>query len=238
MVKALTGLRKLGKVADEVKDSTKKLFADKFVSQLDEGQAPSRGTLDVEEGKAGTVTRGKLSEPRMQESASAGSRARAELVSILETKEEKGTITKKEKKMLDDLNAMSEEADVSRSRKAASTRSSDARKDEGISLMTEEGPKRVGSKPKLKDSDMLVGNTDNGITKDGEIIGNPTDNQIQAVVRNMEARKRLSKDAKQNLAKLKSLKTKAKQDRAISIMERNMVDTGPDTTGGIMGRAN
>ncbi len=54
----------------------------------------------------------------------------------------------------------------------------------------------------------------------------------------MEARKRLSKDAKQNLAKLKSLKTKAKQDRAISIMERNMVDTGPDTTGGIMGRAN
>ena len=142
MVKALTGLRKLGKVADEVKDSTKKLFADKFVSQLDEGQAPSRGTLDVEEGRAGTVTRGKLSEPRMQESASAGSRARAELVSILETKEEKGTITKKEKKMLDNLNAMSEEADVSRSRKAASTRSSDARKDEGISLMTEEGPKR------------------------------------------------------------------------------------------------
>ena len=174
----------------------------------------------------------------MQESASAGSRARAELVSILETKEEKGTITKKEKKMLDDLNAMSEEADVSRSRKAASTRSSDARKDEGVSLMTEDGPRRVGSKPKLKDSDMLVGNTDNGITKDGEIIGNPTNNQIQAVVRNMEARKKLSKDAKQNLAKLKKLKAKDKKDRAISIMERNMVDTGPDRTGGIMGRAN
>jgi len=236
MVKALTALRKLKKTGDKIKEGTQDLFADRFVSQLDEGQAPSRGTLDVEEGRAGTVTKGDLSEPRMQESASAGSRARAELVSILETKEEKGTITKKEKKMLDDLNAMSEEADVSRSRKAASTRSSDARKDEGVSLMTEDGPRRVGSKPKLKDSDMLVGNTDNGITKDGEIIGNPTDNQIQAVVRNMEAREKLSKDAKQNLARLKNLKTKDKQDRAISIMERNMVDTGPDTTGGIMGR--
>jgi len=231
-------LNKLKKVSDKIKEGTQDLFADRFVSQLDEGQAPSRGTLDVEEGRAGKVTEGKLSEPRMQESASAGSRARAELVSILETKEEKGTITKKEKKMLDDLNAMSEEADVSRSRKAASTRSSDARKDEGVSLMTEDGPRRVGSKPKLKDSDMLIGNTDNGVTKDGEIIGNPTDNQIQAVVRNMEARKKLSKDAKQNLAKLKKLKAKDKKDRAISIMERNMVDTGPDRTGGIMGRAN
>jgi len=237
MVKALTALRKLKKTGDKIKEGTQDLFADRFVSQLDEGQAPSRGTLDVEEGRAGKVTEGKLSEPRMQESASAGSRARAELVSILETKEEKGTITKKEKKMLDDLNAMSEEADVSRSRKAASTRSSDARKDEGVSLMTEDGPRRVGSKPKLKDSDMLIGNTDNGVTKDGEIIGNPTDNQIQAVVRNMEARKKLSKDAKQNLAKLKKLKAKDKKDRAISIMERNMVDTGPDRTGGIMGRA-
>ena len=27
-----------------------------------------------------------------------------------------------------------------------------------------------------------------------------------------------------------------KQDKAISIMERNMIDTGPDQTGGIMGR--
>jgi len=237
MVKALTGLKKIKKVGGKIKEGTQDLFADRFVSQLDEGQAPSRGTLDVEEGRAGTVTRGRLSEPRVQESASAGSRARAQLVSILETKEEKGTITKKEKKMLDDLNAMSEEADVSRSRKAASTRSSDVRKDEGVSLMTEEGPRRVGSKPKLKDSDMLIGNTDNGVTKDGEIIGNPTDNQIQAVVRNMEARKKLSKDAKQNLAKLKKLKAKDKKDRAISIMERNMVDTGPDRTGGIMGRA-
>ena len=236
MVKVLKGLSKVKKATDEIKEGTQKLFADKFVSQLDEGQAPSRGTLDVEEGRAGTVTRGDLSEPRMQESASAGSRARAELVSILETKEEKGTITKKEKELLDNLNAMSEEADISRTRKAAVTRSSDARKSEGVSLMTEEGPKRVGSKPKLKDSDMLIGNTDNGITKDGEIVGNPTDNQIQAVVRNMEARERLSKDAKENLVKLKQLSQTQKQDKAISIMERNMIDTGPDQTGGIMGR--
>ena len=95
MVKVLKGLSKVKKATDEIKEGTQKLFADKFVRQLDEGQAPSRGTLDVEEGRAGTVTRGDLSEPRMQESASAGSRARAELVSILETKEEKGTITKK-----------------------------------------------------------------------------------------------------------------------------------------------
>ena len=83
---------------------------------------------------------------------------------------------------------------------------------------------------------MLIGNTDNGITKDGEIVGNPTDNQIQAVVRNMEARERLSKDAKENLVKLKQLSQTQKQDKAINIMERNMIDTGPDRTGGIMGR--
>ena len=150
--------------------------------------------------------------------------------------ENKDTTAEKEKELLDNLNAMSEEADISRTRKAAVTRSSDARKSEGVSLMTEEGPKRVGSKPKLKDSDMLIGNTDNGITKDGEIVGNPTDNQIQAVVRNMEARERLSKDAKENLVKLKQLSQTQKQDKAINIMERNMIDTGPDQTGGIMGR--
>ena len=52
----------------------------------------------------------------------------------------------------------------------------------------------------------------------------------------MEARERLSKDAKENLVKLKQLSQTQKQDRAINIMERNMIDTGPDRTGGIMGR--
>ena len=202
---------------------------------------PLSGTSYSDSPGFGTSNVGKKSvaaeESIVKASMSKTQKAKQTKAAKLETKEEKGTITKKEKKMLDDLNAMSEEADVSRSRKAASTRSSDARKDEGVSLMTEDGPRRVGSKPKLKDSDMLIGNTDNGVTKDGEIIGNPTDNQIQAVVRNMEARKKLSKDAKQNLAKLKKLKAKDKKDRAISIMERNMVDTGPDRTGGIMGRA-
>ena len=45
-------------------------------------------------------------------------------------------------------------------------------------------------------------------------------------------------DPLRNDKTLKNLKAKDKKDRAISIMERNMVDTGPDTTGGIMGRAN
>jgi len=208
--------------------ATQRLFADKFTSQLDEGQAPSRGTLDVEAGKAGKVTEGSRSMPRMQEALSKGSRERAKTVARLETKKEKGTITANEEKILARLNRLSREADEARTSAAAKTRREQTTKAKGVTLSTPEGRKTVGAKQKLKDSDMMVGNTSNGITKDGEVIGNPTDNQVATVVRNMEAREKLSAEGKRNLARLKRMSQKDKQDMALRKMERRMVDTGPD----------
>lgn len=208
---------------------TQKLFKKKYTSELDEGQSPSRGTLDVESGKAGKVTQ--ATGTTMKEAASLGSRARAKLVAALETMEEKGTLSAKDKKLLDKLNAMSEEQDIARTKAASKTKRDAASKDKGVSLAGEEGVIRAKAKQKLKDSDMMVGNTTNGITKDGEIIGNPTDNQIATVVRNMEAREALSTAAKRNLEKLKNMSKKDKQDAALRKMERRLKDTGADKSG-------
>ena len=226
MVKKLLRVAKKAKKA--AKKGTQNLFADRFVSQLDEGQAPSRGTLDIEAGKAGKVTVGKSSMPTIKDALSMGSRERARLVARLETLEEKGDITKSQKTLLNRLNTLSRQADEARTSAAAKTRRDKAAKDRGVSLAGEEGTISVGSKPKLKDSDMMVGNTTNGITKDGEIIGNPTDNQISIVIRNFEARKKLSKDAKRNLDRLKRMSKQQKQDRAINRLNRDIRDTGPD----------
>lgn len=219
-----------GKAAKKSKP-TQPLFGGKFVSQLDEGQAPSRGILDVEAGKAGKVTVGSRSMPTMQEAASLGSRARARMVATLETKKEKGEITASEQRALDRLNKLSEQQDIARTSAASKTKQDAASKAKGVTLAEMEGPVTVGKKEKLKASDMMVGNTDNGITKDGEIIGNPTDNQIKIVVRNLEARERLSADAKRNLARLKRMSQRDRQDAALRKMERNLKDTGADKSG-------
>tara|TARA_R100000152_G_C6644947_1_gene88302 strand:- start:93 stop:662 length:570 start_codon:yes stop_codon:yes gene_type:complete len=174
--------------------------------------------------------------PTMKDALSMGSRQRAKLVARLENLEEKGDITKTQKTMLTRLNALSRQADEARTSAAAKTRRDKEAKEKGVSLAGMEGKITVGTKPKLKDSDMMVGNTTNGITKDGEIIGNPTDNQIAAVIRNLDARKRLSTDAKRNLAKLKRLSKRQKQDMAINRLNMNIRDTGPDrkNKGGLM----
>ena len=78
---------------------------------------------------------------------------------------------------------------------------------------------------------MMVGNTTNGITKDGEIIGNPTDNQIATTIRNLDAREKLSAEAKRNLVKLKRMSKPDRQDAALRKMERRMKNTGPDKSG-------
>lgn len=196
--------------------------------RLGRSGASDQADYEVELGKAGKVTRGRLSEPRMQEAASKGSRKRADKVAKLETKEEKGTITAEEKKELDKLNAASKRQDVARSRKAAEKRSTDARKDKGISLAGEDGKIKVGAKTKYKDSELIGSNT-NGIVRDtGEILGNPTPNQIDMAIRNLEARSRLTQEAKRNLAKLKRMSKSDRQDASLRRMERRMKDTGKD----------
>jgi len=211
------------------KNPTQKIFKkDTFVSKLEEGQAPSRGTLDVEGGKAGKITKGRKSMPTMQDALSLGSRERARLVSRLETLVEKGEANASQKSLLKRLDKLSKKADTERTKAATKTKQAEKSKEKGVSLAGEDGRIKAKPKPKLKDSDMMIGNTTNGITKDGEIIGKPTENQMQAVIRNLDARKKLSEDGKRNLAKLKRMSQKNKQELAIRKMERNMYDTGPD----------
>lgn len=219
---------KKGKAAKK-KKPTQPLFGGKFTSQLDEGQAPSRGTLDVESGRAGKVTQ--ATGTSMKDAPSFGERARAKMVRDLEAKETAGTITASEQRALDRLNKMSEQQDISRIEAGLKTKRDQASKDKGVTLAEMEGPVTVGKKQKLKASDMMVGNTENGITKDGEIIGNPTDNQIKIVVRNLEARERLSADAKRNLNRLKRMSQRDRQDAALRKMERKLKDTGADKSG-------
>ena len=227
---ARAGSKAAKKAKEKTKKLTQRLPKD---NQLDEGQAPSRGTLDVEAGKAGNTSSGTKSIPSIkdQETSNKGRVKRNKRVAELETKVEKGDATKEEKAELRKLNRMSAVQDMGRSRKAAATASTKAREGKGISLAGELGTIKVGAKTKLKDSDMMVGNTTNGITKDGEIIGNPTDNQVATTIRNLDAREKLSADAKRNLAKLKRMSKPDKQDAALRKMERRMKNTGPDKSG-------
>ena len=57
----------------------------------------------------------------MKDASSLGSRARARLVSALETMEEKGTISKEDKALLDRLNVLSEKSDKARTTAATKT---------------------------------------------------------------------------------------------------------------------
>ena len=197
--------------------------------RLGRSGASDQADYEVELGMAGKVTRGRLSEPRMQEAASKGSRKRAKTVTELEAKVRKGTATADEKEALRILNRASAAADKSRTRKAAGTRSVGSKKDKGISLAGEGGKKiKVGAKTKYKDSELIGSNT-NGIVRDtGEILGKPTPNQMKLAVRNLEARSRLTQEAKRNLARLKRMSKAESQDATLRRMERRMVDTGKD----------
>lgn len=158
-----------------------------------------KAAYEQEYGRGGkeNITSGKKSYTRMDEAASKGSRKRADKVAKLETKEEKGTITKKEAAQLKRLNKASESADVKRSRTAGATLRSEAQKDKGITVA---GPNKdritIGKKDKVKEKDVHIGNTTNGIKRDGEIIGNPTANQIKTAMRDFDARNAIAAKAK------------------------------------------
>lgn len=206
--------KKAGKKA-KPKAGTQKLFADKFVSQLDEGQAPSRGTLDVEAGKAGKVTKGSRSQASMRDEGRNPARAKADV------ELEKTDPAAYERKIKAENKRVSEKAAMAQG-KAQGAKTP-------VSLAGEKGKISVGGKTKLKASDMMVGNTENGITFDGVIIGNPTDNQVSTVVRNMNARDKLSAEAKRNLARLERRSKKDKEYATMRNVERKAVNTGKDT---------
>jgi len=212
------------------------IFSDRFSLQ-GEGRINARTGGDdnvarqLEEGRGGKekITEGTKSFPRMDEAASKGSKKRAKKVVDLEIE---GRTNPEAKAKAAKMDAASKKADEKRATSAAATRSAEARKDKGVSVAGPDGTKiKIGAKQKLKDSDMMVGNTTNGITKDGELIGKPTDNQVATVIRNLDARQKLSEAAKRNLAKLKRMSKPDRQDAALRRMERKMKNTGPDKSG-------
>lgn len=167
-----------------------------------------KAAYEQEYGRGGreNITSGRKSYARMDEAASKGSRDRAKAKVEAERKAREGD--KKAAAKVKRMDKASASADKARTRKSAATRSAEARKGKGVSLAGPKGRISVGAKQKLKDSDMMVGNTTNGVTKDGEVIGNPTDNQIATVIRNLNARASLSAAAKRNLARLKRMSKK------------------------------
>lgn len=189
---------------------------------------------DIEQGKAGKVQSGKKAVVSFmdQETANKNRTNRNKRVASLETKKEKGTITAEEKKELTRLNKLSSDQDKARATKAASTASSKARKDKGVSLAGEDGKSYKVGEVKKQPSGQMIGDTKNGINRvTGEMYGNPTPNQINMAIRDLEARTKLSAEAKRNLAKLKRMSKQDKQDATLRRMERRMKDTGTDKSG-------
>ena len=250
VVKGVRKARDEVRAADKAKRTSKKgtqgtgfrFATKKSTSEVAAGRENARTGGDdtfafqQEYGRGGKekITEGKRACPRMEEAASKGSRKRAKTKVEAERKAREGD-TKAAAKVKR-MDKQSAKAEAARIRKSAVSRSESARKDKGVSLAGMDGKMTVGAKPKFKDSDMMVGNTKNGVTKDGEVVGNPTDNQIAAVVRNLEARQKLSAEAKRNLTRLKRMTKTQRQDRAISRLNKNIRDTGPDrkNKGGLM----
>jgi len=215
VVKAVRKERDEVRAADKAKRTGKKgtqgtgfrFATKKSTSEVAAGRLDARTggdekfAFEQEYGRGGKekITEGKDSFPKMQEAASKGSRKRADKVAKLETKEEKGTITKKEAEQLKRLNKASRLADEARTTKASITKSTEARKDKGVSVQGMEGIERVGGKEKISSKDVYIGNTTNGIKTDGDIIGNPTPNQVRMAMRDFDARDRI--EAKKRLVK-------------------------------------
>ena len=207
--------------------------ANEVVGTRERSGSTGNAERDIEEGKAGEVTSGRRSEPSFadMETSNKGRTSRNKRVATLETLKEKGTITKAENAELRRLDKLSSDSDKARASKAASTASANARRDRGVTLAGMDGRVTVGRVEK-QPSGQMIGDTKNGINKiTGETFGKPTPNQIAMAIRDLEARTRLSAEAKRNLVKLKNMGKKDKQDAALRRLERNMVDTGPDKSG-------
>ena len=207
--------------------------ANEVVGTRERSGSTGNAERDIEEGKAGEVTSGRRSEPSFadMETSNKGRTSRNKRVATLETLKEKGTITKAENAELRRLNKLSSDSDKARASRAASTASANARRDRGVTLAGMDGRVTVGRVEK-QPSGQMIGDTKNGINKiTGETFGKPTPNQIAMAIRDLEARTRLSAEAKRNLVKLKNMGKKDKQDAALRRLERNMVDTGPDKSG-------
>jgi len=166
------------------------------------------------------ITEGRKSFPTMSEALSFGSKKRSKLVTDLEALEAAGTITKSQKTMLDRLDALSEKSESSRVIKSAIGRSG-VKKLEAGDYMNKQTGEIITVSGKELSPKKLDGKLDN-------YIRNPTNNQIDVMVRNLNARQKLSAEGKRNLEKLNRMKAADRSALARRTTDRRMEDKARD----------
>ena len=176
-------------IAKELKNLNKKPTQDIFkkklkqvlASRVDKDTGGSQKTADLVGTKGEKVTVAK-DKNFLEMSKTKGSKERAKLVTGLELKETKGTITKQEKKLLDKLNAASRKVAEDAPIKAAITRKGQRTLEKGTYMHVNTGelikdPKNAKDLPGGKKMYIL----------------NPTDKQKEKAAQNAEVRERLKK---------------------------------------------
>ena len=162
-------------------DVFKKEFKQVLASRVDKDTGGSQKTADLVGTKGEKVTVAK-DKNFLEMSKTMGSKERAKLVTGLELKETKGTITKQEKKLLDRLNAASKKVAEDAPIKAAITKKGKRTLEKGTYMHINTGelikdPKNAKDLPDGKKMYIL----------------NPTDNQKKKAAENAEVRERLKK---------------------------------------------
>ena len=162
-------------------DIFKKKFKQVLASRVDKDTGGSQKTADLVGTKGEKVTVAK-DKNFLEMSKTKGSKERAKLVTGLELKETKGTITKQEKKLLDKLNAASRKVAEDAPIKAAITRKGQRTLEKGTYMHINTGelikdPKNAKDLPGGKKMYIL----------------NPTDKQKEKAAQNAEVRERLKK---------------------------------------------
>ena len=193
---SLSKLRALGATAEEAKkimkkirnmrkkptqDIFKKEYKQVLASRTDKDTGGKQKTADLVGTKGEKVTVAK-DKDFIEMSKTKGSKERANLVTGLEAKERKGTITKKEQKLLDKLNAASAKVAEDVPVKAAITRKGTRTLEKGTYMNRNTG--EVIKDP-MNAKDLPGG-------KDMYIL-NPTDNQKKKAAQNAEVREKLKK---------------------------------------------
>ena len=173
-----------------------------------------------EYGKGGKekITEGGRSFPRMDEAASKGSRQRAKRVAELERQVASGSNTAEAK--LKRLNKQSAEAEKSRVRKSAIGRGG-VKKVPAGDYMNKQTGEIITVTGKELSPKKLDGKMD-------DYIRNPTNNQIDVMVRNINARQTLSAEAKRNLEKLNRMKAADRSALARRTTDRKLEERARD----------
>ena len=201
---SLAKVAKLSKLSKEAAEELRKKIArDKAIKKANKDKKPTQKGLRLSKnkdirmpdrdidtpvvvGKTGiTKTGEKINVGSPQDiTRNIGNKERAKLVTSLELKETKKTITKKEKKLLDRLNALSEKTEADRKFKSGVTRKGAQTLPDGVYFNKQTGEEIKNPKVKSK---LTVGGKENSINN---WVKDPTQNQIDAANRNRIAREK------------------------------------------------